>query len=576
MIRQNIQYIPPKQFSSSVNSGLLSIFNFISSSMKKIIFLTIVLCLTFSISRINAQNQWFSMPSFWEVGDPYNGFYAYNIESFDINKDGHLDLISGNWNDTYVFFGGHGILDTEKDLVYTGRMLAVCDYNGDGYKDMITMHYTSFDSVWGYSGDMLYYWGSGTTEMAIDTIPDYVTPLPTPYPTIEEFTTPYFTIGVHTGDFNNDGKTDLVFSSLVTVEPSEEFYNRGKIYISMGKSTPNDSADFVLIGDNHDANIGDFVQVGDMNGDGYDDLLYSSRLTTLPPGERFDSVNYLHIYYGSENFNPVQGNESELYSSLVNPRDSTAGWFIRYFSVDDINGDGIKDLVIGRTFYNYPHQTTIHYGSVNGVDTIPSFIFLQDTTTNLFFSAGGESQDVGDFNMDGYDDFIISPAGYQVFVLRLGGPHVSNGNMYGARGYLNGNDVCPQKSINIGDQTNDGVNDIAITSGGYILMLYGQTVHTNVKEKESDLIKGFNLEQNFPNPFNPTTTIRFDIPERTSVNLDVYNILGQKVKTLISNEIKNPGQYEVSFNKCSLASGVYIYRLVTKNYSQAKKMLLVK
>ncbi|HSD62790.1 MAG TPA: T9SS type A sorting domain-containing protein [Ignavibacteriaceae bacterium] len=86
----------------------------------------------------------------------------------------------------------------------------------------------------------------------------------------------------------------------------------------------------------------------------------------------------------------------------------------------------------------------------------------------------------------------------------------------------------------------------------------------------------YSLYNNYPNPFNPTTTIRFDLPERTNVELSVYNILGQKVKTLVASETKIPGRYEVSFNGNSLASGVYIYRLTTQNYSQTKKMLLIK
>jgi hypothetical protein len=95
----------------------------------------------------------------------------------------------------------------------------------------------------------------------------------------------------------------------------------------------------------------------------------------------------------------------------------------------------------------------------------------------------------------------------------------------------------------------------------------------------------YSLYNNYPNPFNPTTTIRFDIPEVTNVELAVYNILGQKVKSLISNETRNPGRYEVSFSakggsasggNASLASGVYIYRLTTQNFSQSKKMLLIK
>jgi len=84
------------------------------------------------------------------------------------------------------------------------------------------------------------------------------------------------------------------------------------------------------------------------------------------------------------------------------------------------------------------------------------------------------------------------------------------------------------------------------------------------------------LYNNYPNPFNPTTTIRFDLPEKTNVELVVYDILGRRVKSLVDNQVRNPGRYEVSFNANALASGVYIYKLTTKNYSQARKMLLVK
>ncbi len=86
----------------------------------------------------------------------------------------------------------------------------------------------------------------------------------------------------------------------------------------------------------------------------------------------------------------------------------------------------------------------------------------------------------------------------------------------------------------------------------------------------------YSLYNNYPNPFNPTTIIRFDIPERTNVELIVYDILGRRVKSLVNNELRNPGRYEVSFDAGSLATGVYIYKLTTKYYSQARKMLLVK
>ena len=86
----------------------------------------------------------------------------------------------------------------------------------------------------------------------------------------------------------------------------------------------------------------------------------------------------------------------------------------------------------------------------------------------------------------------------------------------------------------------------------------------------------FRLEPNYPNPFNPVTTISFEVPEKTQIELVVYDILGRKIKSLVDNEVRNPGRYEMSFNGNSLGSGVYIYRLVAKNYSMTRKMLLMK
>ncbi len=83
------------------------------------------------------------------------------------------------------------------------------------------------------------------------------------------------------------------------------------------------------------------------------------------------------------------------------------------------------------------------------------------------------------------------------------------------------------------------------------------------------------LGQNYPNPFNPSTNIRFSLPEASKVQLSVYNSIGQKVETL-ANQRMNAGSHSVTFNAGGLPSGVYIYRLKTNDFSQSRKMLLVK
>ena len=85
----------------------------------------------------------------------------------------------------------------------------------------------------------------------------------------------------------------------------------------------------------------------------------------------------------------------------------------------------------------------------------------------------------------------------------------------------------------------------------------------------------YSLSQNFPNPFNPTTTIRFTIPKATQGSLIIYNMQGQEVKT-ITNQLFVAGTYEPQFNASGLSSGTYFYRLETEGFSQTKKMILVK
>ena len=85
----------------------------------------------------------------------------------------------------------------------------------------------------------------------------------------------------------------------------------------------------------------------------------------------------------------------------------------------------------------------------------------------------------------------------------------------------------------------------------------------------------FNLDQNFPNPFNPTTTISYEIAKEGFVKLLVYNILGKEISNLV-NEVQSPGKYEVKFDGRNLSSGIYFYQLNAGNYSATKKLMLMK
>ena len=96
----------------------------------------------------------------------------------------------------------------------------------------------------------------------------------------------------------------------------------------------------------------------------------------------------------------------------------------------------------------------------------------------------------------------------------------------------------------------------------------------NIQE-EKNIPSEYILKQNYPNPFNPTTLISFEIPNDDDVKLEIFNILGEIKATLVDRKV-NAGYHEVSFDASKLISGVYIYRIQTSNFIEAKKMILIK
>jgi hypothetical protein len=87
--------------------------------------------------------------------------------------------------------------------------------------------------------------------------------------------------------------------------------------------------------------------------------------------------------------------------------------------------------------------------------------------------------------------------------------------------------------------------------------------------------KVFTLEQNYPNPFNPSTSIKFSLPKASVVKLVIYDLLGKEIRTLV-NEMRQPGTYSEMFDASSLASGVYFYRITAGDFTDVKKIVLIK
>ena len=102
-----------------------------------------------------------------------------------------------------------------------------------------------------------------------------------------------------------------------------------------------------------------------------------------------------------------------------------------------------------------------------------------------------------------------------------------------------------------------------------------ERLDTTVGIKDFSVPTDFILDQNYPNPFNPATKIKYQIPELSFVTINVYDVLGREV-TILINEEKTIGNYEVEFNAAALSSGVYFYQLKAGDFVETKKMVLLR
>ncbi len=137
-------------------------------------------------------------------------------------------------------------------------------------------------------------------------------------------------------------------------------------------------------------------------------------------------------------------------------------------------------------------------------------------------------------------------------------------------GMLTGTAPANEGNADISIQVTDKHSNTDIQS----FTLHISNTITSVNDNKS-LPESFSLSQNYPNPFNPSTTINYEIPKSSLVILKVYDVLGREVATLV-NEEKPAGRYSIAFDASKYSSGVYFYRITSGEYTNVKKMLLLK
>ncbi len=226
---------------------------------------------------------------------------------------------------------------------------------------------------------------------------------------------------------------------------------------------------------------------------------------------------------------------------------------------------------------------TPHYQRLAWIrGTFPAFstqTFFELSTGNSWVYA--YTRPYIDQNGIALENFSGSPATANIrLVGNEGSPNVyfAGGSTDGKTYYLN--DVYNDSSAAVtfsGGSLSLNVTLPAYGSAVYVLSdsLIRLNVPTDVRVDGGKIPISFSLGQNYPNPFNPATTISYQLPAASHVELDVFDVLGREVKTLV-NQKQSPGTYTVTFDGSRLSSGVYFYRLSAGGFTSVKKLMLVK
>ena len=328
--------------------------------------------------------------------------------------------------------------------------------------------------------------------------------------------------GVAVCDLNGDGYFDAVTA------------NRGgnniSIFINNGNGTFASAVNINTPGSQETA-----VMLTDANNDGIPDAFigcYNSKEIVLMLGD------------GEGNF--TYSSRSDLVGSP---------WAI---AVGDINGDGNADVAAALSSYN--RMGVIFGNGAGGLGAVTTYV------SGSFPLA----QDIGDLDGDNDLDLITSNyIGANFYVFKNNGSGSFTGSPV----------ILPASSsgscITVHDRDNDGDLDMAgIDEVDDLLFIFNNGT-TGVSTVSGEIPLSYSLKQNYPNPFNPVTRIDYDIAVPGETVLNVYDILGNKVRTLV-NEFQNAGKYSVEFSGETLSSGVYYINISSGEFSETKSMILLK
>jgi hypothetical protein len=479
-----------------------------------------------------------------EGGGTNNNFGHSVSGAGDVNGDNYDDVIVGasiegsGSTQAYIYYGGSSMdatTDVYMEMVGQGQsdhfgssVSGTGDVNGDNYDDVVVGVY----GYYGLTGRAFIYYGGSSMDATADVIME------------GEGTSNYFGYAVSdAGDVNGDTYNDVIIGAYG--------YNSytGRTYIYYGGSSMDATSDVIMDGEGTYNDFGRSVSgTGNVNGDTYDDVIVGAHWYNSGAGRAY-------IYYGD--------NSMDATADITMDGEGSGNYFGYSVSgAGDVNGDGCTDVLIGA--YNYP---------VNG----KAYIYSDDSdllcAELTYFTASVIDNTV---KLNWQTTTEVNNCGFQVGRQKIKDKNGIESTPFGEGeciGFVNGNgNSNSPKYYSYTDTPTGG------TTFKYRLKQIdfdGTYEYSDEVEVNLRIIEEYSLEQNFPNPFNPATTIKFTLPESGFVTLKVYDIIGKEVAVLINN-VMNAGYHSVEFNANALANGVYVYTLSSKNFSASKKLLLIK
>jgi hypothetical protein len=243
---------------------------------------------------------------------------------------------------------------------------------------------------------------------------------------------------------------------------------------------------------------------------------------------------------------------------------SLAGLGTSVFAADKHNNDVYKSTDNGITW------SALH-------SSISSPYSLTATATNVYAGSYGYGVYVSTDNGTSWGTAAGGPLDGYVNALATDGTAIYAGTDFGV--------YCLPSSSGSWGPVNTGltlkVTSCLVTGGSLFAGTAGGGVgkraltELSVGPSSNEVPAQFSLSQNYPNPFNPSTTIKFELPKSSTVRLSVFDMLGREVSVLV-NDKRNAGDYEVKFDGSNLASGVYFYRLKAGSFVQTRKLLVLR